>query len=343
MPSPGNGAGSFAAAVNFAVVAAAAVNFAVGTNPRSVISGDFNGDGKADLAVSNYSSNNVSILIGNGAGSFAAAVNFAVGTNPRSVISGDFNGDGKADLAVANVSSNNVSILIGNGAGNFGAAVTCYYVEGTTFYLGFRDGTFRVMDASNTNLSITGSSNFLSRVTDFKKINGVYFICLANGAIIKVNGAGTGANCFALSHQGHHFETICGWNYYIGDMDFDEINANRMANSPTKNPLSNSGQVKPLATASINSNKTGLNSLDAVSISPNPNNGNFAITGQDNSSGQLYISVTDGQGRLIKQETIYNIGDEINFSYLEGGAYYLNIRSSVSTISPTVKKLFINK
>ena len=64
--------------------------------------GDFNGDGKADLAVANASSNNVSVLLGNGNGTFQAAVNYAAGTGPSSVAVGDFNGDGKADLAVAN-------------------------------------------------------------------------------------------------------------------------------------------------------------------------------------------------------------------------------------------------
>ena len=67
-------------------------------------------------------SDNVSILLGDGAGNFSAATNFGAGTYPDSVAVGDFNGDGKQDLAVANCGSNNVSILLGDGAGNFGAA-----------------------------------------------------------------------------------------------------------------------------------------------------------------------------------------------------------------------------
>ena len=67
-------------------------------------------------------SDNVSILLGDGAGNFSAATNFAAGNDPCSVAVGDFNGDGKQDLAVANVTSDNVSILLGDGAGNFGAA-----------------------------------------------------------------------------------------------------------------------------------------------------------------------------------------------------------------------------
>ena len=80
--------------------------------------GDFNGDGKSDLVVANQYSSNVSILLGNGDGTFAAAVNYAA-ADPLSVAVGDFNGDGKSDLAVANSGSNTVSILLGNGDGTF--------------------------------------------------------------------------------------------------------------------------------------------------------------------------------------------------------------------------------
>ena len=65
-----------------------------------------------DLAVANVSSG-VSVLLGNGDGTFQAAVDFGAGSEPRSVAVGDFNGDGKLDLAVANFISN-VSVLINN-------------------------------------------------------------------------------------------------------------------------------------------------------------------------------------------------------------------------------------
>jgi hypothetical protein len=100
-----------------------AVNLGAGSEPRFVIASDFNGDGKADLAVVNRSSNDVSILLGNGNGTFQSAVNFAVGTAPGEAAVGDFNDDGKADLAVANASSNNVSMLLGNGDGSFQSAL----------------------------------------------------------------------------------------------------------------------------------------------------------------------------------------------------------------------------
>src|SRR5437868_5761346 len=75
-----------------------AINFTTGTNPVSVCTADFNGDGNADVVVANQSINKVSLLLGNGTGSFGTATGFTVGTNPSAVISRDFNNDGKADL-----------------------------------------------------------------------------------------------------------------------------------------------------------------------------------------------------------------------------------------------------
>ncbi|MCZ8120748.1 MAG: FG-GAP-like repeat-containing protein, partial [Microcystis sp. LE18-22.4A] len=99
-----------------------ATNFSVGSYPFSVTVGDFNGDGKSDLAVANRDDNNVSVLLGTGTGSFGTATYFTVGTRPISVTVGDFNGDGKSDLATANIISKNVSVLLGTGTGSFGTA-----------------------------------------------------------------------------------------------------------------------------------------------------------------------------------------------------------------------------
>jgi hypothetical protein len=79
-----------------------AVNYGAGSGPISMAIGDFNGDGKPDLAVANRDSNDVSVLLGNGDGTFQAAVNYGAGSGPISMAMGDFNGDGKPDLAVAN-------------------------------------------------------------------------------------------------------------------------------------------------------------------------------------------------------------------------------------------------
>src|SRR5262249_48663796 len=68
--------------------------------------------------VANSNSTDVSVLLGNGDGTFQGAVNFQAGSRPFSVAVGDFNGDGFPDLAVANANSH-VSVLLGNGDGTF--------------------------------------------------------------------------------------------------------------------------------------------------------------------------------------------------------------------------------
>src|SRR5438445_205625 len=100
--------------------AARSVYFASGGGfPWSIAKGDFNGDGKLDLVVSNYGDNSLSVLLGNGDGTFRPAPSLTVGYGPAGVVVGDFNGDGKLDLAVANLNDNTLSVLLGNGDGTF--------------------------------------------------------------------------------------------------------------------------------------------------------------------------------------------------------------------------------
>src|SRR2546428_219321 len=98
-------------------------DFAAGRSPDSVAVGDFNGDGKLDLAVANFDSSDVSVLLGNGDGSFKAALTFGAGRGPSFVAVGDFNGDGTEISAVAILDSRAVSVLLGTGAGTFMAAL----------------------------------------------------------------------------------------------------------------------------------------------------------------------------------------------------------------------------
>jgi len=100
-----------------------AKQYPAGTTPVAVCVGDFNRDGKTDVAAANSGSANVSVLLGNGDGTFQPAVNYSVGQSPSSIVMGDFNGDGKQDLAVANSADGTVSILLGSGDGTFQPAM----------------------------------------------------------------------------------------------------------------------------------------------------------------------------------------------------------------------------
>jgi len=84
-------------------------HFAAGANVDSLAVGDFNGDGKLDIVASNYNDESLSVLLGNGDGSFRPAANLSLRgpspsghytQKPETIVVGDLNGDGKLDLAV---------------------------------------------------------------------------------------------------------------------------------------------------------------------------------------------------------------------------------------------------
>jgi VCBS repeat protein/FG-GAP repeat protein len=95
--------------------------YAVGNGPYSLVAGDFNGDGKVDLAVANSADNTVSVLLGKGDGTFQPQVVYPTGPGPFSIAAGDFNHDGKLDLVVTSRDSDSVGVLLGNGDGTFQA------------------------------------------------------------------------------------------------------------------------------------------------------------------------------------------------------------------------------
>ncbi|HYW48702.1 MAG TPA: VCBS repeat-containing protein [Bryobacteraceae bacterium] len=104
--------------------------FTPGVQTSQVVAADFNGDGKLDLAITYSNSSGtggVSILLGNGDGTFRSPKLIPAGVYAQTIAAADFNGDGKIDIALANNNDNaatTVSILPGNGDGTFGAAVT---------------------------------------------------------------------------------------------------------------------------------------------------------------------------------------------------------------------------
>ncbi|MGH9860717.1 MAG: FG-GAP repeat domain-containing protein [Candidatus Acidiferrales bacterium] len=114
--------------------------FNAGPKPHLLAAGDFNRDGKFDLAVTEHDSNDVRVFLGHGNGRFAAAPGspFAALTRTpphnHGLSAGDVNGDGKLDLITSNQNDHSVSVLLGDGRGGFAPASGSPFAVGRAPY-----------------------------------------------------------------------------------------------------------------------------------------------------------------------------------------------------------------
>lgn len=121
------------------------IRIKVGRSPGNVEAADFNNDKFIDLAVTSETDSSVSILLGNGQGSFKEVKGspFFAGPQPNDIALKDFNKDGNADLAIANHEQKFLTVLLGNGKGNFTAAPgSPFHVEGIPHTHGVAAGDF---------------------------------------------------------------------------------------------------------------------------------------------------------------------------------------------------------
>jgi hypothetical protein len=137
--------------------------FSTGNNSDALIAGDFNGDGKIDLATANADDSTISVLLGNGDGTFQSQITSSVGmiSSPPMAVA-DFNGDGSLDLAIAGNKTGNsgqVFVLLGNGDGTF-QPFTTYQLPGPGIAVALAAGDFN----SDGKLDLAAASNSGSEI-----------------------------------------------------------------------------------------------------------------------------------------------------------------------------------
>ena len=217
----------------------------IGASPNEP--GDFNNDGFPDIATANVIDATVTIVLGNGDGTFSAPQAVAVGAGPKGLAVLDVDGDGDKDLVTANFGGNNMSLLLNNGVGTF--SVTSTFEGGVNgehglaaadmnndgiydlvigartgqqviVHLGNGDGTFTPSTAQASGggvwMLICGDVNGDGNL-DVSTANG----SSANGSILLGNGNGTLASAQVMAASG--FSTATDLGDLDGDGDLDWV------------------------------------------------------------------------------------------------------------------------
>jgi hypothetical protein len=171
-----NGTGSFLSAVSYSILITG--NY----TPKYVLTGDFNGDTKIDLAVAS-SYNYISIFNGTGSGTFLPAISYTVGSDPFSIIADDYNNDGRSDLLVAHSSSTFFSVLMSTTSGTFSPAIN--------YPIGQTQGAICSTDLnSDGKKDIVIENRVFINSTPTLTLSSVNSICLGNSTIINVSNSG---------------------------------------------------------------------------------------------------------------------------------------------------------
>ena len=301
----GNGDGTFQPARTFLPTG----------NFNLIVSGDFDGDGNLDFAVTNYStSTTVSVMLGNGDGTFHAAPDIVTGgTGISSLLASDFNNDGKTDLAITtllsvnlNLGSYNLAVMLGQTGGAFTLGSNMAVGSGYSAIIGDfnRDG--------KQDMLITSTSAIKLGVGDGTFTNGVpYPLSVYSGMAYDINGDGildivaytggrtrSGPVVYSSCGNGDGtFRALCGFGPITGTNNFSgnilaaDFNNDGLVDfvyawGGTNNPFAASSWGGPIAWGPLNI-------------------GNL-VTADFDRNGSLDLATVDGTGVYIARNTLGN-------------------------------------
>ena len=281
----------------------APISFPVDSMPIAVNSGDFNNDGIPDLVVANNRSNNVSVLLGNGLGSFSSATNFNVDVFPVSVICEDFNKDSNLDLAVLNINSGIVSILNGTGTGSFLTATN----YGAGFY----------------------TSSLVSKDLNADGNKDIVVSCTLGHRIAVLLGGASGVFSAPINYYVTLYPRSSCISDFNGDGKFDIAIANSSFSV-------GNGNVSVLNSCILDVGIRNIEDEKWFKIYPNPTNSIIHLESNYTDLQSIKIEVANSLCQIVLSE---NYNSEINLDSLSPGVYFITLsNSSFKEILKVIKK-----
>lgn len=255
--------------------------------PTSIVVADFNGDGNLDIAIANRTSNDVSVLLGKGNGTFNPQVKYSAGagTDPIAIAAADFNGDGKPDLVVADSGSKGVSVLMNTGTGTFSAPVK-YAVGNLPSAIATGDlngdGIADIAVTNETDGTVTvlinnGSGAFTTTHT--------YSTDSKPDSVAIADFNGDGANDLAVANQNGNDVSVLlnqGGGTFGGAANYCVVSVTGACNSAS--------EINPLSVVAVDLNGDGKPDLAVASATQsvvtllNNGSGIFTLTGQSSAS-----------------------------------------------------------